>query len=120
MTSAHTHQLISQQENGLQAELAIAEVEQIFERRAQKVKHHGVVVALSAEPPDKWHTNATSESLIDLGLIFKLRVLGFDRLELDGDLFTGNDVDSQVNVTYGNGLGRTGVDGRNCALTERS
>ena len=73
-----TYKLVSEKQHSLEAELAIAEVEQIFERRAQKVKHHGVVVALSAEPPDKWHTNATSESLIDLGLIFKLRVLGFD------------------------------------------
>lgn len=94
-----TDELICQKQNGLEAEFAVAEVEEIFERRAEKVKDHGVVVTFSAEPPDEGHADATRECLVDLGFVFKLRVLGLDRLELDGDLLARDDVDPEIDVT---------------------
>lgn len=45
-----TYQLISEQKNRLQSELAIAKVEQILQARTQQVHHNDVVVALRAEP----------------------------------------------------------------------
>ena len=73
-----THQLISQKEDSLQAELAVAEVEQILERGPQEVNDHGIVIAFGAEPTDKGDTNATSKGLVDLGLVLKLGMLGLD------------------------------------------
>ena len=95
-----THQLVSQQQDGLQRKLSVAEVEKIFERWAKEIEDHCVVVALGAEPPNERNANATSKSLIDLGLVLELGVLGLDGLELDGDLLARDDVDPEVDVTY--------------------
>jgi hypothetical protein len=67
--------LISEEENRLERELSVAEVEEIFERRAEEIKDHGVIIALCAEPSHKGYTDTTCESLVDLGLIFELRML---------------------------------------------
>ena len=95
-----THQLIGQEEDGLETELPVAEVEQVLERGAQKVNDHGIVVAFRPEPTDKGDANATSKRLVDLRLVLKLGVLRLDRLKLDGDFLPGDDVDSEVDVTY--------------------
>jgi hypothetical protein len=85
-------ELVGEEKNGLQRELAVAEVEQILQGRAEQVQDHGVVVALGAEPAYEWDADTASEGLVDAGFIFELRVLGLDALELDGDLLTGDDV----------------------------
>lgn len=69
-------------------------------KHLQQVQDHGIVIALGTVPPHERDTDATSERFVNLGLVFKLRVLCFDRLEFDGNLFTGNDIDTEVNVTY--------------------
>jgi hypothetical protein len=92
-------ELIGQQKNGLQGELAVAEVEKILQAGSEEIKNHGIVVTLSAEPADKWDTNTSGERLVDTGLIFELGVLGLDRLKLDGNLFTRDDVGAEVDVT---------------------
>lgn len=92
-------ELIGQQKNGLQGELAVAEVEEILQARAEEIKNHGIVVTLGTEPADKWDTDTTSERLVDTGLIFELGVLGLDRLKLDGNLFTRDDVGAEVDIT---------------------
>lgn len=92
-------ELIGQQKNGLQGELAVAEVEKILQAGSEEIKNHGIVVALSTEPADKWDTNTTGERLVDTGLIFELGVLGLDRLKLDGNLFTRDNISAEVDVT---------------------
>jgi len=92
-------ELIGQQKNGLQGELAVAEVEEILQAGAEEIKNHGIVVTLGTEPADKWDTDTASERLVDTGLIFELGVLGLDRLKLDGNLFTGDDVGAEVDIT---------------------
>lgn len=87
-------QLVGQQEDGLEGEFAVAEVEEILEGRSEEVEDHGVVVTLGAEPSNKGNADAASEGLVDTGLILELRVLGLDRLKLDGNLLTGDDVGS--------------------------
>ena len=42
------YQLVSQQENGFEAEFAIAEVEEVLQTRSQELHHHHVVLALAA------------------------------------------------------------------------
>lgn len=93
------NKLVGQEEDSLQGEFAVAEVEEILQARAEEIEHHGVVVALGSKPADKRNANTTSKGLVDTSLIFKLGVLGLDALELDGNLFAGDDVGTQVNVT---------------------
>jgi hypothetical protein len=95
-----THQLIREQQYRFEGELAVAEVEEILKRRPEEIKDHRVVIALGAEPPHKRHANTTSEGFVDLALVFELGVLSLDRLELDSDLFAGNNVDAEVDVTW--------------------
>ena len=95
-----TYQLIREEQYGLEAELPVAEVEQVFEGGAQKIDDHGIVVALGTEPTDERHANASSEGLVHLGFILELGMLGLDGLELDGDLLAGDDVDAQVDVAW--------------------
>ena len=95
--------MIGKQENGLERELSVAEVEEILERRTEEIEDHGIIVALCAEPSHEWDTNTACESLVDLGLVFKLRVLGLDGLEFDSDFLAGDDVDPEIDVTYGKG-----------------
>jgi hypothetical protein len=85
-------ELVGEQQDGLQRELAVAEVEEIFQGRAEQVQDHGVVVALGAEPAHKGNADTASERLVDAGLILELGVLGLDALELDGDLLARDDV----------------------------
>jgi len=91
--------LISEQKNGLKAELAVAEVEKIFKRRSEKVQNHCIVVALCSEPPHKWNADTASKGLVHFGFIFELGMFGLDGLELDGDFLARDDIDSKVNVT---------------------
>jgi hypothetical protein len=92
-------ELIGEEKNGLQGELAVAEVEQVLETGTKEVNNHGVVVALSTEPADEGDTDTTGKRLVDASLIFELRVLGLDALKLDGDLFTRNDVGACILVS---------------------
>ena len=85
-------ELIGQKEDSLEGKLAVAEVEKIFERWAEKVENHGVVITLCAEPADKGNTDTAGKRLVDTCLIFELRVFGLDALKLDGNFFTRNDV----------------------------
>jgi hypothetical protein len=85
-------ELIGEQEDGLQRELAVAEVEEIFQGGTEQIEDHGVVVALSAEPAHEGNTNTAGEGLVDTGLILKLRVLSLDTFELDSDLLARDDV----------------------------
>ena len=85
-------ELVGQEKDGLQRELAVAEVEEILEGGAEEIEDHGVVVTLSAEPADEGDTDTTGERLIDASLILELRVLGLDAFKFDGNLLTGDDV----------------------------
>lgn len=85
-------ELISKQQNSLEREFAVAEVEKIFETGAKEIKDHGVVVTFCAKPADKRDPNTAGKGLIDAGFVFELWMLRFDALELNGDLFAGDDV----------------------------
>lgn len=91
--------LVGQQKNGLQGELAVAEVEEILQAGSEEIENHGIVVTLGTEPADKWDADTTGERLVDTGLIFELGVLGLDRLKLDGNLFTRDDVGAEIDIT---------------------
>lgn len=85
-------ELVGEQQDRLERELAVAEVEEVLERGAEQVQDHGIVVALCSKPADERDADAASERLVDTGLIFELGVLGLDALELDGNLLARDDV----------------------------
>ena len=58
--------MVSKEQDGLETEFAIAEVEEVFERGAEEVKNHCVVVTFCAEPPYERNADTTSECLVDL------------------------------------------------------
>jgi hypothetical protein len=91
-------ELISEEQNGLEGELAVAEVEEIFETGAKQVEDHGIVITLGSKPPNEGHTDATGESFVDLGFVLELGVFGLDGFELDGNFFAGDDIDAEVDV----------------------
>lgn len=92
-------ELVGQEKNSLERELSVAKVEKVLQAGTEEVKNHGVVIALGSKPPDKRDANTTGKGLVDASLIFELGVLGLDALELDGDLFSGDDVGTEVDVT---------------------
>ena len=101
-----THQLVCQKQNSLETEFAVAEVEEVFERRTEEIDYHCVVVAFRSKPADERNADATRKGLVDFGLVLELRVFGFDGLKLDGHFFPGNDVDAEVDVTCGDHVRR--------------
>jgi hypothetical protein len=77
---AVTYKLICEQKHSLQAKLALAKVKEVFQRGAEQIEHHGVVVTFCAEPADERHADAACEGLVDFAFILKLRMLSLDRL----------------------------------------
>ena len=92
--------MVGKEEHSLEAELAVAEIEEVLQGWAEQVDDHGIVVTLCPEPTDKGNADATGKRLVDLGLVLELRVLSLDGLELDGDLLARDDVDPEIDVTY--------------------
>ena len=92
-------ELVGEQQDSLQRELAVAEVKEILEGWAEEIQDHGIVVALSSEPTNEWDSDTSSQGLVDAGLILQLWVLGLDALELDGDLLSRDDIGSEVDVS---------------------
>jgi hypothetical protein len=86
------YELIGQEQDSLQGKLAVAEVEQIFQARAEQIKDHGIVVTLGSKPTDEWDADASSKGLVDTSLIFELRVLGLNTLKFDGNLLARDDI----------------------------
>lgn len=78
MVEVIAHQLISEQQNSLEREFAVAEVEEILEGRTKEIDDHCIIVTLGTEPPDKGDANATSKRLVDFRLVLELRMLGFN------------------------------------------
>jgi hypothetical protein len=94
-------ELVGKEKNGLQGELAVAEVEEVFQAGTEQVEYHGIVVTLGTEPANEWDTDTAGKGLVDTSLIFELRVLGLDALKLDGDLLARDDIGAEVNITEG-------------------
>jgi hypothetical protein len=93
------NQLVGKEKDGLQGELSVAEVEKVFQGGSKEVENHGIVVTLGAEPADERDADTSSKGLVDTGFILELWMLGLDTLKLDSNLFTGDNVGSEVDVT---------------------
>ena len=85
-------ELVGKQKNRLQRELAVAEVEEIFEGGAEQIENHGVVITLGTKPTHEGNTDTAGERLVDASLILKLGMLGLNAFELDSNLLARDDV----------------------------
>mmetsp|Transcript_39474 Transcript_39474/g.118192 ORF Transcript_39474/g.118192 Transcript_39474/m.118192 type:complete len:278 (+) Transcript_39474:153-986(+) len=90
--------LVRKHQHRLEAEFAVAEAEQVLQGWPKQVNDHDVVVALNPIPVNIGNSNTACEDLVELRLVKQLRVLGLDRLELDGNLLTRLHVGAYVNV----------------------
>lgn len=94
-----TYELICKEKDSLQAQLALAEVEKVFERRTEEIKDHRVIVAFSAEPAYEWYADTAGKRLVDLALILELGVFSLGRLKFNGNFLARDDVNAKVDVT---------------------
>ena len=99
--------LIGEKEDGLERELPVAEVEEIFERWAEQVKHHGVVVTFCAEPSYEGDADTSGKGFVDTCFVLQLWVFGLDALEFDGNLLARDDVCTFRSVRENKRLGRS-------------
>jgi hypothetical protein len=93
------NQLIGEEKDGLEGELPVAEVEEIFQGGSEEVEDHRIVITLGTEPADEGDTDTTSQGLVDTSFILELGVLGLYALELNGNLFARDNVGAEVDVT---------------------
>lgn len=91
--------LVSEHQNGLEGEFALAVVQKILEGGPKEVDDHHIVVAFDSEPMYVRDTDATLKDTVELGLIEELRMLGPDWLQLDGYLFVSADVGAMVDIS---------------------
>jgi hypothetical protein len=93
-----TNQLVRYEQDGLEGKLTIAQFEEVFERGAEQIDYHHVVVSLFARPDHPWHARSTHQRLVNLRLVLQwTRLFVDDRFELDGHFFTGHFVHSVEN-----------------------
>lgn len=86
------YKLVGQQQDGLERELAVAEVEEILQTGPEQVDDHGIVITFSTEPTHERDTDTTSKGLVNTGFILQLGVLCLDAFELDGNFLARDDV----------------------------
>ena len=76
-------ELVGEQQDGLEAELAVAEVEEVLQAGPQQLHHHHVVLALAAVVLDKGNPN-TSLHHLKGDLLFV--IIWFVSLKLDDSI----------------------------------
>ena len=91
--------LVCQHEHGLHGEAAGAEVEQVLQRGSEQIHDQHIVVAFLAVPADVRDSHAALQDFVQLRLVEKLGMTGFDALKLHGDLLSVGDIDPQVDIT---------------------
>mmetsp|Transcript_103033 Transcript_103033/g.272266 ORF Transcript_103033/g.272266 Transcript_103033/m.272266 type:complete len:220 (+) Transcript_103033:685-1344(+) len=93
--------LVGQHEDRLQAELAAADVEQVFQGRPKQVHHHDIVVSLHVAEVHAGDARHALEVLEELCLVHEHRVLRLGALQLHRELLPGLRVYHKVDVAEG-------------------
>jgi hypothetical protein len=90
--------LVGYEQDGLEGKLAIAQFEEVFQRGAEQIDYHHIVVPLFARPDHPRHTRSTHQRLVNLRLVLQRTRLFFHHwFELDGHFFPGHLVHSVEN-----------------------
>ena len=79
--------------------MPIAHLEEVFERRPEKVDNHHVVVTLLSGPNDPGHAGVAHERLVDLGFVLERTVFCDGGLDFDSDFLAGDGVHAVENGT---------------------
>ena len=95
-----TYELIGEEEDGLEGEFTVAEIEEILQTGTEEIDDHGVVIAFDSEPSYERHSDSSGQRLVDFRFVLELRVFSLDGFEFDRDLFAGDDIDTEVDVTW--------------------
>lgn len=74
------YHLFSEHADCLKRETTVAELEKIFQRRAEQLHYHGFIVTLNTVPVDVRDAGTTLQESVELVFIFELRELGLNRL----------------------------------------
>jgi len=99
ITVAGTYHLVCQNQDHLQAKLAVVMIEELLKGRAQELKNHGIILTFHSEPANRWDTNDAYEALIDAVFILELGILHVNGLKFDGNILFRNNIDSAINDT---------------------
>jgi len=92
-------QLLGNHQDGLQAELARAKVEQVLQTGSQEVHDHHIVVSFHTKVANVGDSNSTTQYPVEFGFVHELGMLGLDGLELDRNLFAGGNIRPEEDVT---------------------
>ena len=65
------NELVGEDQHGFERELATAEVEQVFQTRSQKIKHHRVIFAFRLISVDSWNTDTVRKGSIGISFAFQ-------------------------------------------------
>ena len=84
--------LIRQQQDGLQGELPVAKIEEIFKTGPEEIQHHGIIVTLRSKPADERDSNTSCQGFVDTGFILQLWMLGLYAFQFDGYLLSRYDI----------------------------
>mmetsp|Transcript_51496 Transcript_51496/g.137429 ORF Transcript_51496/g.137429 Transcript_51496/m.137429 type:complete len:249 (-) Transcript_51496:48-794(-) len=90
--------LIRQHQDRLKTELPVAETEQVFQRRPEKIDDHDVIVPLHTIPVDVWDPDPACQDFVKFRLVQKLGMFRLDGFELDCDLLSSLNVGADVNI----------------------
>lgn len=88
------NELVGEHQHGLERELATAEIEKVFQTRAQEIHHCGLVFAFEQIGVNAWNTDTARKRSVDIGFSFEEGGIDRDVFEFDGDLFTSIDAGS--------------------------
>jgi hypothetical protein len=83
---ASTYHLVCQNQDCLQAKLAVATIEELLKGRAQELENHGIIIPFRSEPVNRWDTDDACKALIDAVFILELGILHVNGLEFDGNV----------------------------------
>lgn len=93
-----TNELVGQEQDSFEGELAIAIIEQILQGGTQEVNDHSIIITFCAIPSNKGDADTSSESFIHFSLVFELRVFRLCVFQLNSHLFAGDDVCTQIDI----------------------
>jgi hypothetical protein len=98
-----TDKLICKEEDGLEREMPVADLEEIFQGGSEEIDDHDVIVALLAGVHDPGNTWPAHERLVDLRFLAEggRERAGDGWLELDSDFFAGDGVHAEEDGAWG-------------------
>lgn len=90
------YQLVCNEKDGLEREMFVAHLEEVFQRGAKEVKDHDIEITVFPRPHNPGYTGRAREGLVYLRFLSDRTVTGDCWLEFDSDLLPGDCVSAEV------------------------